>query len=177
MVLLYAQNKEYKKAEKLILDVEKNGLTTTRLKGLKKYLSNRNTLQQFKKKPQTLKNNLSLEILRNRYKEKKDFKVLKEILNIEIKTKQFEQAYINSKSALELFPSQPFVYKINGTALNELGKYSEAIAVLSIGIDFVIDNQMEADFYDQLSLAYKGLNNDKEALKFKQKADKTREKK
>lgn len=176
LVMLYAQNKEYKKAEQLISEVEKNGLTTNRLKGLKKYLSNRNTLQQFKKSAQTLKTDLSLESLRKKYEQKKEYKILEEILKTEIETAQFEQAYIDSKEALELFPSQPFVYKINGEALNKLGKYSEAIAVLSIGIDFVIDNTMEADFYDQLYTAYKGLNNDKEALKFKEKADKTREK-
>ena len=176
LVLLYTQNKEYKKAEQLILEVEKNGLTTTRLKGLKKYLSNRNTLQQFKNSAEIIKTNLSLESLRNKYKEKKEYKVLEEILKIEIETAQFEQAYINSKEALELFPSQPYLYKMNGIALNKLGKYSEAIAVLSIGIDFVIDSKMERDFYNQLYIAYKGLNNDKEALRFKQKADKIREK-
>jgi len=178
LVMLYAQNKDYKKAEVLIAEVEKNGLTTTRIRGLKKYLLKRNKLQQLNKKVKVEKDDVSLENLHKKYKEKSDYKVLVEILKIEIETEQFEQAYLDSKQGLELFPSQAFLYKTNGLALNKLTKYSEAIAVLSIGIDFVIDNtELEADFYHELSIAYKGVKNDKEALKFKQKADKTRKKK
>jgi predicted Zn-dependent protease len=178
LVMLYAQNKEYKKAELLISDIEKNGLTTTRLRGLKKYLSSRNMLQNLNKRVEDAKENLNLEELRAEYAKKKEYKTLVEILEKEIETEQFEKAYLNSKQALELFPSQAYLYKTNGLALNKLGKYSEAIAVLSIGIDFVIaNNNLEADFYDQLSIAYKGEKNDKEALKFKLKADKIRERK
>ncbi|MDO9273937.1 MAG: hypothetical protein Q7T92_00120, partial [Lutibacter sp.] len=76
-----------------------------------------------------------------------------------------------SKEALELFPEQPILYKMNGLALNKLGKYNEAIAVLSIGIDFVIDNSaMEADFYEQLSISHEKLGNKSEAIKYKQRA-------
>ncbi|MDO9037074.1 MAG: tetratricopeptide repeat protein, partial [Lutibacter sp.] len=64
-----------------------------------------------------------------------------------------------------------FLYKMNGLALNKLGKYNEAIAVLSIGIDFVIDNSaMEADFYEQLSISYEKLGNKSEAIKYKQRS-------
>ena len=74
-----------------------------------------------------------------------------------------------------MFPAQPFLYKINGLALNKLGKYKEAIDVLTLGIDFVIDNNpMEADFYEQLSISYEGLKQLNKALKYKQKAEKLR---
>ena len=66
---------------------------------------------------------------------------------------------------------------MNGLALNKLGKYNEAKEVLTLGIDFVIDNPiMEADFYEQISISYKGLNNNNEALKYKQKAKEIRSK-
>lgn len=59
---------------------------------------------------------------------------------------------------------------MNAIALNKLEKYNEAIIVLTIGIDFVIDdNEMEADFYEQFSIAYEKLGNKSEALKYKQK--------
>ncbi len=71
---------------------------------------------------------------------------------------------------------QPFLYKMNGVALNRLRKYNEAISVLTIGIDFVVDdNTMEADFYEQFSISYEGLNNKEEALKYKQKAERLRQ--
>ena len=42
-------------------------------------------------------------------------------------------------------------------------------------MDFVIDNTtMEADFYSQLSKSYEGLKQNKEALKYKQKAEELR---
>jgi len=79
--------------------------------------------------------------------------------------------FVDSKAALELFPAQPYLYKMSGLALNKLGKYNEAINVLTLGIDFVIDNTaMEADFYEQLSKSYEGLKQKSEALKYKQKA-------
>lgn len=85
--------------------------------------------------------------------------------------------YIDSKQALELFPAQPYLYKINGLALNKLGKYNEAIDVLTIGIDFVIDNmEMETGFYEQLIIGYQGLNNQNEVAKYKQKMQDLRQK-
>ena len=64
---------------------------------------------------------------------------------------------------------------MNGFASNKLGKYNEAIDVLTLGIDFVIENTiLEADFYEQLSISYEGLKQYKEALKYKQKAEELR---
>jgi tetratricopeptide (TPR) repeat protein len=115
--------------------------------------------------------NAGIEKLKKSYSEKKEFKMVEEILIQEEKGALFEQVYADSKEALELFPEQPFLYKMNGLALNRLGKYNEAIAVLSIGIDFVIDNSaMEADFYEQLAVSHEKLGNKSEAIKYKQRA-------
>ena len=83
--------------------------------------------------------------------------------------------FTDSKNGLEIYPTQPFLYFMNGLALNKLAKYNEAIAVFTIGIDFVIDNiDLEANFYQQLSISYEGLNNKNEALKYKHKAEQLR---
>lgn len=179
LVLLYIQNKNFKKAEKLLAKIEKNAMTTSRIKVLKKYLNNRKTIIKNSNKNKPSKANIQnadMETLKKLYTQKKDYKILQEILKREATTELFEMLYTDSKEALELFPAQPFLYKMKGMALNRLGKYNEAIAVLTIGIDFVVDdNTMEADFYEQFSISYEGLNIKKEALKYKQKAEQLRQ--
>ncbi|REE83571.1 hypothetical protein BX611_0863 [Lutibacter oceani] len=175
LVLLYIQNKEFESAENLITEIEDNALATLRIKRFKTYLINRKKLTKKKANNTTTQNpieNLGIESLRKEYQENKSYKVLLEILKYEIENSLFEMLNTDCKNALELYPAQPLLYKLQGFALNKLKKYNEAIDVLTIGIDFVIDNiEMEVDFYNQLIISYEGLNNKKEALKFQQKVE------
>ncbi len=169
LVFLYIQNKNFAEAEALIAKIEENAMATLRIKSFKNFLENRNAVPG--KTVEIITGNSDIETLKKSYAENKDFKSVKEILENEAAGELFEQVYADSKEALELFPEQPFLYKMNGLALNKLGKYNEAIAVLSIGIDFVIDNSaMEADFHEQISLSHEKLGNKSEALKYKQRA-------
>ena len=172
LVLLYIQNREFSKAEDLIVEIEEKALTTLKIRRFKNYLTNRKKLN--KKEAKTSKNqaeNANIEALKNSYKKNKDFKTLLQILSYEHENNLFELLHLDSKNALELFPAQPILYQLNGYALNKLKKYKNAIDVLTIGIDFVIDNnEMELNFYNQLIISHEGLNNTKEVLKYKQKA-------
>jgi len=172
LVFLYIQNQNFVEAEALIAKMEENAMATLRLKSFKTFLENRKAAQQYINKPVNASiENKDIETLKKLYSEKKEYKIVQEILIQEDKELLFEQVYADSKEALELFPEQPFLYKMNGLALNRLGKYNEAIAVLSIGIDFVIDNSaLEADFYEQLSISYEKLGNKSEAIKYKQRS-------
>lgn len=172
LAFLYIQNQNFAEAEALIAIIEENGMSTLRLKSFKRFLENRKLgPEKIENDVEIVAGNVDIETLKRAYAEKKDFKTLKEILENEAAGELFETVYADSKEALELFPEQPFLYKMNGLALNKLGKYNEAIAVLSIGIDFVIDSSaMEADFYEQLSISYEKLGNKSEALKYKQRA-------
>lgn len=177
LVLLYIQNRDFKSAEKLIETIEEKGLATTRVKRFKTYLTNR----KFKKKEQVITEKSTTEIkgleeLKEIFNDKKEFKILLEILKYEIENSLFEELNTDCNNGLEFFPAQPILYQISGFALNKLGKYNEAINVLSVGIDFVIDNvEMEVDFYNQFVIGYEGLGNKKEALKYKQKAEKLKQ--
>jgi len=176
LVLLYIQNNNFKKAEQLIVEIEENALSTKRIKGFKKYLENRKVIVETKEVNEiSLPKNVAIETLKEKYNQTKEFKLLKEILSKELTNKLYSDLLNDSKNGLELFPAQPFLYKMNGLSLNKLGKYSEAIDVLTLGIDFVIDNnELEADFYEQLFISYNGLKKQTEALKYKQKAEKLR---
>jgi tetratricopeptide (TPR) repeat protein len=95
---------------------------------------------------------------------------LVKIINNYIKNNQNDTLYSLTESELDLFPTQPFLYYANGLALTNLKKYNEAVAVLTIGMDFVIDNSsLRIKFYNELVKSYTALNKPKEALKYKQK--------
>jgi len=178
LVLLYIQNKDFKQAEELIVQIEENALSTKRIKGFKNYLESRKILNTIKNSEKSLPiSTIDIEGLKEKYNKNKEYNTLKEILKKEVESELFEALYMDSKNGLELFPAQPYLYKMNGFASNKLGKYNEAKDVLTLGIDFVIDNaELEADFYEQLSISYDGLQQHKEALKYKQKAEELRNK-
>ena len=100
-----------------------------------------------------------------------DFKLIKDILLIQLDLQAFEDVVTESEEALELYPAQPILYLVNGVANNQQGAHKKAIDSLEIGLDFLIDNPiMESDFYTQLSVAYKALNNNSKSETFAKKA-------
>lgn len=103
--------------------------------------------------------------------EPNNFSVIKDALLLQIDLNQEEKAIAKSERALELFPAQPILYLINGVAHNKLKQGKKAITSLETGLDYVIeDPKMEADFYTQLSLAYKLNNNNSKSETFAKKA-------
>lgn len=99
-----------------------------------------------------------------------DFELLVKTLLLQVDFKKLEAAKILGQKGLEEYPSQPILYLINGTVLNQTREFKQAEEILSFGMDFLIDNPvMEADFYQQLVLAYTGLNETAKASEFEKK--------
>ncbi len=102
-----------------------------------------------------------------------NFGIIRNILLLHIDLLQYQDAAVKSREAIDAFPAQPFLYLINGVALNRLNKPEEAIEVLSEGVDYVIeDNKMLSDFYKQLSEGYAQTNDRKKAQEYSKKASK-----
>lgn len=81
-----------------------------------------------------------------------------QVLNIDSELNQMEQLDIDSKTALELFPTQPEIYLYRGIALERLKKSQEAADVLNIGKELVFDNDpLQAEFYSILGDVYHGM--------------------
>ena len=59
---------------------------------------------------------------------------------LQIDLKEYTEIITLSKETLEIYPSQPILYLVNGVALNQLNRAKEAIEILEMGIDYVIDN-------------------------------------
>lgn len=103
--------------------------------------------------------------------EPNNFLVIKDALLLQIDLNQEEKAIVKSQEALELFPAQPILYLINGVAHNRLKQAKKAIKSLEAGLVYIIeDTKMEADFYTQLSVAYKLDNNNSKSETFAKKA-------
>ncbi|MDO1502235.1 tetratricopeptide repeat protein [Winogradskyella maritima] len=106
-------------------------------------------------------------------KEPNNFLFLKNVLLLELDSQAFDTAEARSSEALELYPAQPILYLINGVAHNKLNAPKKAIEQLEMGLDFLIDDpKMEADFYQQLSVAYRLENNMAQSEAFAKKAEK-----
>ncbi|WP_245940362.1 tetratricopeptide repeat protein [Winogradskyella pacifica] len=100
-----------------------------------------------------------------------DFKLIKDVLLLQLDIKDYNAVIVDSERALELYPAQPILYLVNAVANNNLGEPKKAINHLEKGLDYLIDNpNMEADFYSELSIAYKALNNISKSEAFAKKA-------
>ena len=159
LVLLYLKNRDYKKALSFIKTLEEDNLLSSDLKKIKERLEKTNYSE-------TQKVKVSKDIYK-RFETEKTYTLLKQIL---LATKDNSVLLLKySKEGIALFPAQPFVYLINGSTLNVNREFKKALEILQNGIDFVIEDAMEALFYKEMALAYKGLNNKVEERRYMEK--------
>jgi tetratricopeptide (TPR) repeat protein len=105
--------------------------------------------------------------------ESDNFGILRNILLLYIDLEEYQKAADKSTETIDLYPSQPVLYLIQGVSLNNLDKPKQAINALEEGIDYIIDDdKMLSDYYKQLSIAYTKMNNSKKAEEFSSKANK-----
>lgn len=174
LIILFIQNNQIENAKNLLITLEKNGLLTENLRPFKQSLFPSKSVES-DKIPIEKK---TIDELKSLYSNDKTFAVLSQILTKQFKGKDYLELEKNGKEATEIFPAQPLSYLFYAKALNKLKKYADAIEVLQSGIDYVIDDYtIEADFYDQLSLGYKGLGKNVQASKYYNKAIETLQKK
>ena len=159
LVLLYLKNRDFKKALSFMKTLEKDNLLSSDLKKTKERLEKTNYSEIQKVK-------VSRDIYK-RFETEKTYTLLKQIL---LATKDNSVLLLKySKEGIALFPAQPFVYLINGSTLNVNREFKKALEILQNGIDFVIEDAMEALFYKEMALAYKGLNNKVEERRYMEK--------
>ena len=85
-----------------------------------------------------------------------NFTIIKNLALLYLETNQFETAVLFTNNQMELYPSQPVLYLVNGTANRQLDHLDLAIENLTIGLDYIYDNKkVEYDFYKQLSTAFR----------------------
>ncbi|MGB7784898.1 MAG: hypothetical protein WBL27_02245 [Salinimicrobium sp.] len=103
--------------------------------------------------------------------ESADFGLYREVIKLQLESQNFAEVAEVSSEALDIFPSQPWLYLSNAKAQNGLGNYKEAEDALLAGQDFLIDDpEMEAEFYRQFALAYAGLGAANKAADYEKRA-------
>ena len=103
--------------------------------------------------------------------DKTKFAIWNQVLIMEYQAKKFEDLYMDAKECQTFFPTNSVVALLFGLSANQLKKYNEAIEVLSVGKEMVInDKPMKAEFYGQLGEAYFGLENYAQGKKSYEKA-------
>lgn len=104
--------------------------------------------------------------------EKENINVLKSLIVLRLDNAKFKETLALGKEALELYPAQPVFYLILGVAQLNLAQYDDAIENLEAGVDYVIDDpKMEADFYNQLTIAYEKTGDGIKAAAYRKKAN------
>ena len=162
LVRLFLYNREYKKAVDLMNALEKDKALSTSLKMLKQSLEARKNIGVKTESPN------DVFALKKSFDNEKSYKKLEKILKLS--NDNINDLLKYSKLGIELYPSQSFVYLINGKALNMQKEYKNALLILQNGIDFVIEDNMEIDFYKEIAKAYKGLGNIDQENKYIKKA-------
>ncbi len=176
LIILYIGNNEREKAKKLLLELEDKNELVDNTSYYKRILFTKKTKKAIKKypigeNPNKKEEDITVDGMRKQFQKKKKYKILKKLLIQENKLNKFKTLAEDSKSGLELFPAQPYLYFMQGKAQNKLYQHKDALLALFAGLDFIIDNnKLEADFYEQIHLAYLGLKNNKEATKYLNKA-------
>ena len=159
LVRLYFQKRDYKKALSLLQAIEKDYTLSSNLRQIKERVMRRTHAEI---KPIKVSKNIY-----KKFKTDKTYAVLEQILKDAKDKPKLLLQY--SAAGIALFPAQPFVYLINGRALNANKEYEKALKALKNGIDFVFEDSMEANFYKEIAISYQGLGNKSEEEKYKKK--------
>jgi len=159
---LYYLNREYNKAIHLIDELQKNG-------GVSRYLKELKTSLMKRKTPVKKEEGEGLVFWIEQYQQVKSFKNLMKILDLS-KNKNSDLFKKYSNIAVEVFPEQPKSYLMMGESLKLQQKFDEAIQMLEVGLDFVIDNKpLQTEFYTLLVKVYTQTQNLEQANKYRQK--------
>lgn len=99
-----------------------------------------------------------------------DFKLIKNILELELELENYEDALSTSENALEIFPSQAYLYFTKGFALGQLSDHQEAVEVLEEALDYIFDdNTLKRKAYAALKESYLALGKQEKADAYEQK--------
>ncbi len=161
LVYLHLQNNDVNASKKVLNELANAKMLNFRLRKIKRSLEKRQTA----KTTQITTNSDPKKL----FEKKKAFKYLKPLL-VYLDHKNDVDLLKYSEQGLSLFPAQPFVYLMNGVALNKQKLYKKALVSLQNGIDFVVDDaKTTKKFYNELLKSYQGLGDKKEIKKYKNK--------
>ena len=178
LVSLYIKNHQIDNAKQLLLDLEKKGILSDNLLLFKESLLKGTVSTPTSVTTSKPIEKQSAEELKKTYQTNNSFAVLKLLMQKLNAKKQYLALENYSNEAIELFPAQPLVYLMNARALNQKKEYQNALHILERGFDYIVEDiLLEANFYEQMSLSYKGMGQNVNSSKYYNKAVALRQKK
>lgn len=161
---VYVGMGEYKKALKELQLLEKKGGLSFAASNMKIMLEKQTSkTKKAKRKVASVINQTP------KPRENRDGKILEQIEEA-LQTEAYVDANRLANIGLGDFPSQPKLYLYNAKALNALKKYKQAIEMLEIGLDYIIDDTaLEKEFYQTFVEAYKQMGNSKKEKFYRKK--------
>ena len=172
LVFLYLQTNYTDSAKIVLNELESTKLLTPKLRRIQENLRTyQNVRKQNKPLPATTSKTKNSNV-EAQFKKDKSFTTLKRLLS-KLHTNNNSKLLDYSEQGILLFPAQPFVYLMNAKAHNKNKNYKKALMSLQNGIDFVIDNHsMQANFYHEFIVSYKGLGDFKNSSNYQKKLQK-----
>jgi tetratricopeptide (TPR) repeat protein len=93
-----------------------------------------------------------------------DFKLIKNILELEMELKRYVEVIETSEKALESFPSQSYLYYAKGFALGKLNEDKKAVDILEEALDYIFDDDnLSQKVFRALKASYLALGNQEKA--------------
>jgi tetratricopeptide (TPR) repeat protein len=75
-------------------------------------------------------------------------------------TQNYEKLHKTATAIIDFFPLQPDLYLYAGIGFNQTQNFKKAQTYLEMGLDYLVENKpLERLFYQQLIVAFQGLNN------------------
>uniref|UniRef100_UPI004049E0C2 tetratricopeptide repeat protein n=1 Tax=Flavobacterium sp. TaxID=239 RepID=UPI004049E0C2 len=92
------------------------------------------------------------------------------LLQSYVAIEDYEKLQKTAISLIDFYPLQPDFYYYAGFGLNKKMEFKKAQSYLEMGLDYLVENKpLERLFYEQLVIAFKGLNNPTKAAIFEKK--------
>lgn len=87
--------------------------------------------------------------------DKSRYAIWHQLLVLDSELDDYNSMELHSRQVIELFPNEPAPYLFSGVALGQLRRHKEAVDVLLLGKDLVVDNKpLLVQFYSTLGDAY-----------------------
>lgn len=149
LALLYFQRNDYINAQNALKGLQKDVFTEQLARKINDSLAGQEA-SGVKKEAEEKKEN-PLEVLRGE---------LEELAT----SQQFEPLETQAETALESYPTQPWLYYFYGMALHKNGKSEQASGILETALDFLLDDsELQLQIYNQLVEVYTALGNSSKA--------------
>ena len=149
LALSYFQRNDYTNAQNILKGLQKDVFTEQLARKISDSIARQQALGDMREAEE---------------KEENPLLALREELEALASSQNYQTLETKAETALESYPTQPWLYYLYGSALHKNGKTEQATGILETGLDFLLDdNELRLKIYNQLVEVYTALGNTSKA--------------